>query len=200
MSESQQGIGLSSYRQGLSGNPPESPDLCIAELPNHEKLILQTRYLNAPVLGALNPVLGLELPTTPNTSRSAHLTVLWLAATKWLIMGPSLGSGELKLQLAAALSGVPHLISDYSDARTGIEVSGRQARTVLSRVCPLDLHPRTFSAGQCAQSIIARAPLLLHQADELPAFHLYVDRSLFAYAWAWLVDAGSEFKANIGKS
>jgi sarcosine oxidase subunit gamma len=174
--------------------------LCVGELANSEKLMLQVKAPTAPVLNALNLALGLRLPATPNTSASGQHTVLWLGPCKWLIISSSPGGREINRRLEAALSGVTHLISDYGDARTGIEVSGPHARTVLARVCALDLHPNTFGTGRCAQTMIARAPLLLHQVADLPVFHLYVDRSLAAYVWAWLADAASEFIETTGQA
>ncbi len=191
---------LDSFGQGPPATRLQSADLCMGELSNHEKLMLQVKSRNASVIGAVNSVLGLKLPTTPNTSVSGHLIVLWMGPGKWLIVLPSQDRREVKQKLEAALSGVPHLISDYGAARAGIEVSGPKARTVLARVCPLDLHPNFFRTGQCAQSLIARAPLLLYQADDLPVFHLYIDRSLVAYAWAWLSDAAREFTAAASKA
>jgi sarcosine oxidase subunit gamma len=165
----------------------------MGELANSEKLLLQIKDPTASILQAIDSASGLQLPVAPNTSVCGQVTILWLGPGKWLIVSSLPDSRVIRQKLAIALSGVPHLISDFSDARTGIEISGPQARTVLARVCALDLHPGSFRTGQCAQSMIARAPLLLHQVDDLPVFHLYIDRSLAAYAWAWLTDAVSEF-------
>ena len=100
---------------------------------------------------------------------------------------------ETRKQLQTALSGIPCLVSEVSDSRTGIEVSGAQARALLAKICALDLDVRSFRPGQCAQSLLVRVPLLLHQVDGQPAFHLYVDRSVARYAWDWLSDAATEF-------
>ncbi len=88
------------------------------------------------------------------------------------------------------------MISDVSDSRTGIEVSGVHARALLSRVCALDLDTTSFVPGQCAQTLLVRVPLLLHQLDDRPTFHLYVDRSVARYAWEWLTDAANEFTSS----
>lgn len=117
--------------------------------------------------------------------------MLWMGPKKWLIIQKLSPGRALHQQLEVALSGTPCLVSDLSDARCGIEVSGAQARTVLARICALDLDARSFQPGQCAQSLLARVPVLIHQIDELPTYHLYVDRSLVTYAWDWLCDAAT---------
>ncbi len=189
---------------GLPAARLQSAGLCIDELTNSEKLMLQVKAPTASalqaVMQALNLALGLKIPVTPNTSASGQHTILWLGPGKWLIVLSSPGSREIRRKLEAALAGIPHLVSDYGDACAAIQVSGPHARTVLARVCALDLHPNTFSTGRCAQSMIARAPVLLHQVSDLPRFHLYIDRSLLAYARAWLTDAASEFIEPDGKA
>jgi len=65
----------------------------------------------------------------------------------------------------------------------------RAARGVLAQGCPLDLHPRAFRAGACAQSLLAGIDVLLHQRDDAPSYDLQVRWSHAAYLWAWLAAA-----------
>ena len=193
MSDWTQNSALDAYRQGAQKACLESPGLCISELPPSAKLLLQARGNPEAIGRAVNPVLGFDLPARPNTSVTGNPAALWLGPRKWLIILDSPNGRELQQQLETAMFGTPSLVSDLSDARAGIEVSGTQARTVLARVCALDLDARFFGPGQCAQSLLARVPLLLHQVDQAQTYHLYVDRSLAAYAWEWLSDAAGEF-------
>jgi heterotetrameric sarcosine oxidase gamma subunit len=59
--------------------------------------------------------------------------------------------------------------------------------TLLASGCPLDLHPRTWRSGMCAQTLFAKAPVILHERAEStgllvrPSFADYVvDRLLVA--------------------
>jgi sarcosine oxidase subunit gamma len=193
MSDWTQNSALDAYRQEEQKACLERSGLCIRELPPSAKLLLQARSNHETIAQAVYPVFGFDLPATPNSSVTGNPAALWLGPRKWLIILDSPNGRELQQQLETALSGMPCLVSDLSDARTGIEVSGAQARTVLARVCALDLDSCSFGPGQCAQSLLARVPLLLHQLDQAPTYHLYVDRSLAAYAWEWLSDASDEF-------
>ena len=193
MSDWTQNSALDAYRQGAQMAYLESAGLCIRELPFSGKLLLQARSNPEAIGQAVYPVLGFDLPVRPNTSVTGNPAVLWMGPRKWLIILDSRNSREMKEQLETALSGMPCLVSDLSDARVGIEVSGAHARTVLGRVCALDLDSCSFRPGLCAQSLFARVPLLLHQVDEAPTYHLYLDRSLATYAWEWLSDAAGEF-------
>ena len=174
------------------------PGLCIHELPFSGKLLLQARGNIDLIRQAVSPVIGQDLPilpntSTPNTSTNSGNTVLWLGPRKWLIILEPGNTRETRKQLESALSGIPSLVSEVSDSRTGIEVSGVQTRSLLAKICALDLDSSSFGPGQCAQSLLVRVPVLLCQVDGRPTFHLYVDRSVACYAWDWLKDAAVEF-------
>jgi sarcosine oxidase subunit gamma len=63
------------------------------------------------------------------------------------------------------------------------------------------LNPRAFPPGSCAQSLIAKASVLIHLLDDEPGrgptFDLYVARSFAHYLWTWLDDAGREYGVQI---
>jgi len=176
----------------------EGKDLHIRELPFSGKLLLQARGHIDHIRRVVSDITGQELPIKPNTCSSGadtHLgtTLLWLGPQKWLIISDPDKIGEIQRRLKTALSDIPSLLSDVGDARVGIEVSCAQARVLLAKVCALDLDSDSFQPHLCAQTLLVRVPLLLHQVDDLPTFHLYVDRSVARYAWDWLSDAASEF-------
>ena len=78
--------------------------------------------------------------------------------------------------------------------RTVLELAGPRAREVLTKGCSLDLHPRAFGPGRCAQTALARTQVILEAAPRphgLPASPL-VRRSFAAYLAAWLLDATAE--------
>jgi sarcosine oxidase subunit gamma len=203
MNKWKQSSTLHAFRKGGQEAFVAGSGLCIRELPFSGKLLLQARGNIDAIRQAVSPVIGLDLPIAPNTStRHSGLlansidsvnTVLWLGPRKWLIILEPENTRETQKQLETVLSGIPCLVSDVSDSRTGIEVIGVKARALLAKICALNLDDPSFGPGQCAQSLLVRVPLLLCQVDEQPAFHLYVDRSVARYAWDWLSDAADEF-------
>jgi sarcosine oxidase subunit gamma len=84
-------------------------------------------------------------------------------------------------------------VTDVSAQRTTLELSAPRARDVLAKGCSLDLHPRAFGPGRCAQTDLGRANVVLHQVDEGPTYELLVAGSLAAYLAAWLADAMEEY-------
>ena len=97
--------------------------------------------------------------------------------------------------LSAALRGRRGAVIDISDSRTIIALSGKRARDLLAKGSGLDLHPRQFAPGQCAQSFLAKVKVALLQLDDTPSYHIVVERSVAEYLFLWLADAAREFSA-----
>jgi len=50
---------------------------------------------------------------------------------------------------------------------------------------------RAMKPGDCAQTVLARTAIILHQVDDRPCYDLYPRRSFAPYLAAWLRDAMS---------
>jgi sarcosine oxidase subunit gamma len=163
------------------------------------KLILRGDATDAAFLESAQGALGFSLPLAPNTASGADGTAaLWLGPNEWLIATPPGAAMSAAVSLKVALSGRHTAVTDTSDARTVIRLSGPKARDVLVKGCAIDLHPRHFGPGRVAQSMIARAGVILHQVDDAPSYDIYVVASFSSYLWDWLVDAAAEFGATAG--
>jgi sarcosine oxidase subunit gamma len=139
-------------------------------------------------------VIGAPLPAACGgvTSAGDH-HALWLGPDEWLVVT---GTDPVALadQLEAAVGDEPGLVLDVSANRTVLELTGPQARAVLEKGCPVDLHPRAFGAGRAVSTTLARVPLLLWQTGETS--YRLLPRSSFAdYVARWLLDAMLEYTA-----
>lgn len=150
---------------------------------------------NAPgFFAAVRNVMGFDLPAVANTmTANGELTVFWLGPDEWLILTPSGGEAGIARDLRAALDGLFVAVTDVSGGQTLITLGGERVREVLAKGCSLDLHPRMFGAGQCAQTHLARTGVLIHQIDNAPTFALIVRRSFADYLWRWIEDASAEY-------
>ena len=133
-----------------------------------------------PAATRIGDLLGTPLPVVPNTGSEA---ALWLGPDQWLVFGAS------EAELRAALGDTAGSVVDVSANRTVYELSGPDAREVLELGCAIDLHPRAFGPGRCAQTMLARANVVLHQVDDMPTYRLLVRPSFAGYLTAWLRDA-----------
>ncbi len=95
-----------------------------------------------------------------------------------------------------AAAGARITLTDVTHGRAGIALVGERARHVLAKVCALDFSDRAFPSRHAAQTSLAkvRALIIRDDLDAIPAYQLYVDRSLAAYVWDVVRDATQEFE------
>ena len=146
-------------------------------------------------LTAVEDVLGLTLPTQPNTiARRQDLIVAWLGPDEWLLISTPTNPRASSTQLADSLATFHHALNDLSGGQTIISISGPRSLDVLAKGCTVDMHPRVFGHGQCAQSHLAKSSvLIIPHASNLSGYDVVVRRSFADYLWQWLVKAGSEY-------
>ena len=63
---------------------------------------------------------------------------------------------------------------------------------MLAKGCSLDLHPRSFQPGMCAQTLLAKTAVILWQTDDAPTLKVFVRASFAAHLARWLADASVE--------
>jgi sarcosine oxidase subunit gamma len=138
---------------------------------------------------------GVPLPLTPNRVASmGALRTLWLGPDEWLVTSPGGLAPDLIGRLRRAVALRRAAIIDLSASRTIIEIDGGQARTLLRKDCGIDLHPRAFGPGQCAQTVFAKLPVIIDQLSNAPVYRLFVRRSTACWLSAWLIDAADELR------
>jgi sarcosine oxidase subunit gamma len=77
-------------------------------------------------------------------------------------------------------------VVDVSANRVAIELTGSDRFDLLAHVCPLDLDPRVWATGRCAQTLLGRAQVVLQERSETtgilvrPSFADYVVDLLLA--------------------
>jgi sarcosine oxidase subunit gamma len=142
---------------------------------------------------AVQDATGLALPTTPNTAHTdGALSVLWLGPDEWLFVvddpAPEAGP-DLKTKLTGMLEGVFAQVVDVSGAQAVIGITGPDAREVLERAVPIDMHARSFNVGQVKHTLFGRhTGISLHLRDDQPTLDLYCRRSFAEYVWRYLED------------
>jgi sarcosine oxidase subunit gamma len=162
----------------------------VRELPFLAQVDLRADPGDRAGLDEIAEAIGFGLPLEPNTvTGSGDHHALWLGPDEWLVVGPAGTEVDLVRILRSALGDRFGAVVDASAARTTLELSGPDARTLLEFGCSLDLDPRAFGPGSCAQTLVARAQVILQQVDAAPTYRLYVRPSFAAYLAAWLTDA-----------
>lgn len=168
-------------------------ELFIRELPFVSQLNLRADPKDEGVMQRLAEALGFGLPVSPNTVGAKNdRRALWLGPDEWLVVGPEGQQEAIAQALRDGLSGVFGSIVDVSANRTLLEIRGLKARELLAHGVPIDLDERSFEPGRCAQTLLAKAQVIIERISEDPAFHLYVRSSFASYVADWLLDAAAE--------
>jgi sarcosine oxidase subunit gamma len=132
---------------------------------------------------------GLPLPLAPNrTAVMGGIRILWLGPDEWLVTADG-DAPDLLPRLERAVAGRRAVVTDLSASRVVLEIAGNGARELLAAGCGLDLHPRVFGPGHCAQTLLARVPVILDQLGEAPCYRVLARRSFARWLADWLIDA-----------
>ncbi len=185
---------LSGFHAARTHEPIPTAGLFCSEQPFWGHLNLRGDVDNTAFADGVRKCVGVSLPAQPNTvSANGDVTALWLGPDEWLLVTP--GGEELKLAsaLRGTLQGLFFAVTNVTDGQTILRVCGAHAFDVLREGCSLDLHPRAFRPGYCAQTTVAKAGVLIHYLDQEPTIHLIVRRSYAEYLVLWLQDAALEY-------
>ena len=172
--------------------------LCLSERPFLGHYALRGRADEPAFLAGAAAALGCDLPLAPNHTATVaapatepSTVVLWLAPDEWLVLAPQAQRAALRDALTQAVADKFAALNDLSGGQTVIRVAGADAAALLARGCTLDLHPRQFTPGQCAQTLLARVNVTLLPAEHNggPLYDVIVRRSFADYLWRWLKDA-----------
>ncbi|MEU6432432.1 sarcosine oxidase subunit gamma family protein [Microbispora sp. NPDC046973] len=165
--------------------------LRLAEIPFLTQINLRVDP-KSPAAERIGTAIGVPLPVEPGTTAGGGgLEVLWFGPDEWLVVGPDGAARGLVERIEEAADGEHVSVVDVSAQRTTLVVAGDRARDVLAHGCALDLHPRVFGPGRCAQTMLARAGVVLVAGEH--GFRLLVRSSFAGYVAEWLLDASVEY-------
>jgi sarcosine oxidase subunit gamma len=165
----------------------------LSERPFLELVNVRGDTRDAAFVQAVKIVLGSPPPEKANTvARGNGYDMLWLGPDEWLVRSATAHdatrTAPLQAKLGAAFAGVFASAVDIGSGYTVLEISGARTREVLSRGCPLDLHPKLFGDGQCAQSHYFKASMTLVPTGA-DSFDIVVRRSFADYFVKIMLDA-----------
>lgn len=161
----------------------------LEERPFRDLVNLRGDATDAAFVDAVESVTGGRPPVKPNTVvRGNGYDVLWLGPDEWLVRSQQQQAATLEGTLATALAGQFATAVDIGSGYTVLEISGEKVRDVIARGCPLDLHPRVFAPGQCAQSHYFKASIVLIPVADT-TYELVVRRSFADYFVRIMLDA-----------
>jgi sarcosine oxidase subunit gamma len=156
---------------------------------------------DAPFLAAVEGVLDMGLPVDPNTiAEGGDVTACWMGPDEWLLVLRPGAQTRCVTDLREALGEHHASAVDTTGGYTLVNVSGPRRRELLAKGCTLDLHPGSFFPGQCAQTNLGKAGVLLiprGDPSDAQSFDVIVRRSFADYLGLWLHHSAREYGLQI---
>jgi len=161
----------------------------IREIPAPGMVTLKGRLEGEALAAAVREATGCAVPPVRGIVAGGERRVAWMAPDELLLILPRGDVAGALAALGEALAGAPHLVADVSDMRAVFRVEGPGAREVLAKLCPVDLAPGMFEAGEIRRTRLAQVPAAFWL--EAGGFTLVCFRSVARYAFDVLKDAAA---------
>ena len=183
-------VGAADLLKSRQARAPEK--FMLRERPFLDLVNVRGELSDPAFVSAFEHVVGCRPPAAPNTvARGTDYDVLWLGPDEWLVRSVvPVQAGALEAKLAEAVRGSYAAAVDVGSGYTVVEISGNCTLDVLARGCPLDLHPRVFKPGQCAQSHYFKASIVLIPTGD-DRYEIVVRRSFADYFIRIMLDAAT---------
>ena len=178
---------------GRSGEPSGPAGVTARELPPQGCAHVAARAASLPALLDAMRGLGVALPERPGWSDGGGFRAVWVGPERWLVFGGGDMERTLRDRLGALAS-----VSDQSDSRVVLRLSGPRVRDALAKMLPVDLHPRAFHAGDAAVTLAGHIGVAVWQLDDAPTYDLAVARSYAGSLAEHLIAAAAEYGLLVG--
>ena len=116
----------------------------------------------------------------------------WYGPGIWLVCSSGLEEGQLSVELETQLGGAASVV-ELSHARSILSLSGPKALSALAKLCSLDLHPKIFVAGSCANTTMHHMTVHIARVPGRDDFELHVMRGFAVSLCEALVSASAEY-------
>lgn len=149
----------------------------------------------AEVLELLRANFGVEPPNGPRCATLGDVGIAGVGPDTWLATRDH--AGNAFAQALRSLLGECASVSDQSDAYVILRLTGPAVRTTLAKLVPIDIHSRSFRAGDVAQTNCGYVNVTLWRLEDAgpgdPVFELWSGRSFAASLHQAVSHSAAEF-------
>ena len=168
-------------------------DITIQELQHTTKINLRGSLNNNNFISNVGKVFNDVLPSKANTFvKFKSLCIIWLGPNEWLITEKNEKNKIILLEkLQKAVGSSEASVTNISENRTVIQISGTKIFTLLAKFLTLDFDKCFAKPTNVAQTLFVKVPVLLvrtYEAMQVPTLDIYVNRSQANYVYKLLVD------------
>jgi methylglutamate dehydrogenase subunit D len=143
------------------------------------------------LVAAVDAAFGIALPDGPRRTTKGALSFAGTAPAQWIASAEGAEAVGLATRLRGRL-GPFATVTDQSDARLVLHLTGAHVRDVLAKGVPIDLHPKVFEVGNVAVTQAAYIGVQIDRLDEA-TYQLATARSTAGSFWSWLSASAAEF-------
>lgn len=140
-------------------------------------------------------------PAQPKTVHAKSAILIWSGPDQFFALAPRGGEGTVLAKAREAFQGMAS-ISEQSDGRVLLKLSGPKVRDAFAKFCSLDLDPSAFSIGAAASTSIDHTSVTLWRgadaAGETPVFFLLVFSTFSESLVRTILDGAAEYGVEVG--
>jgi heterotetrameric sarcosine oxidase gamma subunit len=107
---------------------------------------------------------GIDLPNAPCHVAANDLSFLWMGPDQWLVLSTA-DNPDFESSLRHLVDDVA-CVTDQSDGRTIMRISGARAHEAMAKLVPIDLHPQTFAADATALTLAGHIPVQIWRTGD----------------------------------
>jgi heterotetrameric sarcosine oxidase gamma subunit len=154
--------------------------------------VVMKRGKRATLVSAVDTAFGVALPAGPRRASAGGITFAGTGRDQWIASAEGAEAAGFAAKLRARI-GPFAAVTDQSDARLVLRLSGPHVRDVLAKGIPIDLHARVFKPGDVATTLAAYVGVQIDMLDDAPTYQLATPRSTATSFWSWLSASAAEF-------
>lgn len=190
---------LSASRVGVAALPSaQGAGVVVRECAFLGHLILRGNASDETFVAGVEKALGLPLPRRSgglSLAGDGGASIQWISPDEWLIIVSGGREFATEMRLRECLSG-HYAVINVSGGQTVLELSGADARQVLMKSTPYDVHPGHFPVGKGVGSVFAKSTALIRRVGE-DRWELVIRRSFADYIYRWVLDAAEEYGVHV---
>ncbi|MEO5758056.1 MAG: sarcosine oxidase subunit gamma family protein [Mesorhizobium sp.] len=186
---------------GLHGAPGEA-GVSLKEIRNFDLVqVMARRGKSAEMVKAAQDRFGVAAPETPKAINVVDAALIWSGPDQFFVLSKG---GRHGIDALGQMFSHSASLSDQSQARVLISISGTKSRAMLAKLSSIDLHAAVFAIGAAAPTSMDHTSVTLWRGndgvDGQAVFKLLVFATFAESLWHTMLDSAAEYGVAIGHS
>jgi sarcosine oxidase subunit gamma len=191
-------------RPSRHGAAVQQPGIVLSEVRDFSLvLILARRGQWSATAKAAKELFSAEPPARPLAVKGNTATLVWSGADQFYALFPRVAEEQPLDGLRETFAGKASL-SDQSDGRSLIQISGPKVRAMMAKLSSVDFDDAIFPVGAAAATSIDHSGVNLWReadaADGSPVYNILIFTSFADSIWHTILDSSAEYGVEVLRS